>query len=279
MSLDPWNVLFLGLVTSGVLAVAIFGLRARGRSWRWWEPPALVCGWLVVVVAVGSSLDSAGEEGSLSAHIAQHVILGDVAAPLILLAISPALGRVLASAYDRATRPARSRGRVLVVALSPIGAATLWALATYAWLVPAIHRLAIPAGPVHVLDHASFLVFGLLVWLAAFDFRRVDSVTNWDELVAALRTADLPWWGRHVYAMATRFVLLPAILLIWLAPSTAYFLPGQFPPGGLTRHEDQVQAASLMLGFEMLLFGLALILLFVFASVSEGRRRDRQGSQ
>jgi hypothetical protein len=276
VSLDPWNLLFLALVTSGVVAVAIFELRARTRSWRWWEPSALVCGWLAMVVAVGSSLDSVGEEGSLSAHIAQHVILGDVAAPLLLLAISPALGEVLASAYDRATDPARRRRRVLVVALSPIGAATLWALATYVWLVPPIHRLAIPAGPVHVLDHASFLVFGLLVWLAAFDFRRAASVTSWDELLAALRTADLPWWGRHVYAMATRFALLPAILLIWLAPPAAYFLSGQFPPGGLTRHEDQVQAASLMLGFEMLLFGLALILLFVFASIAEGRRREQE---
>ena len=276
MTLDPWNVLFLALVTAGVLAVAIFELRARDRSWRWWEPPALVCGWLVVVGAVGSSLDSAGEEGSLSAHIAQHVILGDVAAPLLLLAISPALGAALASAYERAVRPARRRGRVLALAFSPAGGAVLWALATYLWLVPSIHRLAIPAGPVHVLDHASFLVFGLVVWLAVFDFRRVAAVTSWDELVAALCTADLPWWGRHVYAMATRFALLPAILLIWLAPSAAYFLPGQFPPGGLTRHEDQVQAASLMLGFEMLLFGFALTLLFIFASVSEGQRRERQ---
>lgn len=275
MSLDLWNGLFLVVVTSGVLAAAIFELRAPVRSWRWWEPPVLVLGWLVVVGAVGSSLDSVGEEGSLSAHIAQHVVLGDVAAPLLLLAVSPALGEVLARCYDRAARPARRRGRVLALALSPVGAATLWTLATYMWLVPPIHRLAIPAGPMHVLDHASFLAFGLLVWLAAFDFRRVAPVSSWDELVAALRTADLPWWGRHVYAMATRFALLPAILLIWLAPSAAYFLPGQFPPEGLTRHEDQVQAASLMLGFEMLLFGLALILLFVFASVSEGRRREQ----
>ena len=277
MSLDLWNGLFVGLVTAGVLAAVVFELRAHRFSWRWWEPPALILGWLIAVGAVTSSLDELGKDGSLSAHVAQHVILGDMAAPFLLLAISPALGAALASAYDRATRPARRRGRVLVVALSPIGAATLWAIATYLWLVPAIHRLAIPGGPVHLLDHASFLVFGLLVGLAAFDFRRASPVTSWDELVTALRTAELPWWGRHVYAMATRFALLPAMMLIWLAPSAAYFLPGQFPPGGLTRHEDQVQAASLMLGFEMLLFGLAIVLLFIFASVSEGRRRERQG--
>ena len=276
MSVDLWNGLFLALVTFGVLAVALHELRGVARSWRWWEPSALLLGWLVIVGAVASELDSLGEEGSLSAHIAQHVILGDVAAPMLLLGVSPALGATLAAAYSRAVAPARRRARVLALALSPLGAAALWALATYLWLIPSIHRQAIPAGPVHMLDHVSFLVFGLLVWLAALDFRRISPVASWDDLVAALRTADLPWWGRHVYAMATRFLLLPAILLIWLAPSDAYYLQGQFPPGGLTRHEDQVQAASLMLGFEMLLFGLALILLFVFAAVSEGRRREAE---
>lgn len=162
-----------------------------------------------------------------------------------------------------------------MLGLSPIGAALIWAGMTYLWLVPSLHRLAIPAGPVHALDHASFLGFGLLVWLAAFDFRRVAPVDTWDALLTALRTGDLPWWGRHVYAMATRFLMLPAILMLWLMPSAAYFLPGQLPPGGLTRHEDQVQAASLMLGFEILLFALSLILLFVFAAVSEGRRREQ----
>ena len=276
MSIGLWDGLFLVLVTSGVLVAVGYELRAARRSWRWWQPLALVFGWLVVIGAVASSLDGVGREGSLSAHIAQHVILGDLAAPLLLLAVSPALGATLASAYGRAVSPVRRRGRVLALTLSPVAAAALWALATYLWLVPSLHRLAIPAGPVHMLDHASFLVFGLLVWLAALDFRRIAPVASWDDLVAALRSGDLPWWGRHVYAMATRFLLLPAILLIWLAPSAAYYLQGQFPPGGLTRHEDQVQAASLMLGFEMLLFGLALILLFVFAAVSEGRRREAE---
>lgn len=276
MSIDIWNALFLLFVTCAALAGVVFELRRSRVSWRWWQPPALVIGWIVVVGAVTSSLDRVGEEGSLSAHITQHVILADLAAPLLLLSVSPALGGVLSRGYRHLTKPDLRHGRLAALALSPLGAAVIWAAATYFWLVPSVHRLAIPAGPVHMLDHTSFLVFGLLVWLAALDFRSGDEVTSWETLTAALRTANLPWWGRHVYAMVTRFALLPAILVIWLAAPAAYFLPGQFPPGGQTRHEDQVQAASLMLGFEMLLFGLALILLFVFASVSEGRRRERE---
>lgn len=274
MSVDLWDGLFVLAVSLAVLGAIVFELRPARRSWRWWQPPCLIGGLLVAGGAVMSSLDGAGKDGSLSGHIAQHVILGDLAAPLLLIGISPALGAALARCYTRLTQPARRSSRLLTVALSPLGGAVLWASGTYLWLVPTLHRQAIPAGPVHVLDHASFLVLGLLVWLAAFDFRTGTPVTSWETLKAALRTADLPWWGRHVYAMATRFALLPAILAIWLMPPAAYFLPGQLPPRGLTRHEDQVQAASMMLGFEILLFALSLVLLFVFASVAEGRRRE-----
>lgn len=274
MRIDTWNGLFVGLVTAAVVFAAVFEVRSRARTWRWWGVPALLAGWVLTVGVVTSRLDELGEDGSLSAHVAQHVVLGDLAAPLLLLGVSPALGSALDRGYARLTRGDHALARIATLGLSPVGAALIWAGMTYVWLVPSLHRLAIPAGPVHMLDHASFLVFGLLVWLAAFDFRRVASVDTWDALVAALRTGDLPWWGRHVYAMATRFLMLPAILMLWLMPSAAYYLPGQLPPGGLTRHEDQVQAASLMLGFEILLFALSLILLFVFAAVSEGRRRE-----
>lgn len=275
MRVDVWNGLFVGLVTAAVLFALVFELRCRTWTWRWWGLPALLAGWALTVVVVASRLDELGEDGSLSAHVAQHVVLGDLAAPLLLLGVSPALGAALDRGYARLTRRDHALARIATLGLSPIGAALIWAGMTYVWLVPSLHRLAIPAGPVHVLDHGSFLAFGVLVWLAAFDFRRGSPAASWDPLVTALRTADLPWWGRHVYAMATRFLMLPAILLLWLMPSAAYFLPGQVPPRGLPRHEDQVQAASLMLGFEILLFALSLILLFVFAAVSEGRRRER----
>lgn len=266
--------MFALALTLPVLTALGVGVRTGFRGWSWWEPPAFVLGWLVAIGTVLSRLDTLGEDGSLSAHIAQHVLLSDLAAPLLLVGLAPPLRQLLAGWYQQVRSSTHRVARIAVLALSPIGAVVLWSIATYVWLVPAVHRLAIPPGPVHVLDHASFLVFGLLVWLAAFDFRSGIPVTSWDTLATALRTADLPWWGRHVYAMATRFALLPAILAIWLMPPAAYFLPGEFPPG-LTRHEDQVRAASLMLGFEILLFALSLILLFIFASVSEGRRRQR----
>lgn len=276
LTLDLWGGVFALIVSLPVFASLGVAIWTRFRGWTWWGPPAFLVGWLLAAGTVLSRLDTLGEQGSLSAHITQHVILADLAAPLLLIGLVPQLRIPLARWYGRLASSDRPGASIAVLALSPIGAAVLWSIATYFWLVPPIHRLAIPDGPAHLLDHASFLAFGLLVWLAAFDFRRGPQVTtDWETLKAASRTCDLPWWARHIYAMVTRLALLPAMAAVWLMSSSAYFLSGQYPPDGLTRHEDQVRAASLMLGFEMLLFGLAVVLAFIFASVSEGRARQQ----
>lgn len=275
MRLDVWNGLFVVLVTAAVVVVLVFEVRGRRRTWHWWGLLGLLAGWMLTVGVVTSRLDGLGEDGSLSAHVAQHVVLGDLAAPLLLLGVSPALGAALDRGYARLTRWDHPLARITTLGLSPIGAALIWAGMTYVWLVPSLHRLAIPAGPVHVLDHGSFLVFGLLVWLAAFDFRRVAPVDTWDTLVAAVRTGDLPWWGRHVYAMASRLAMMPLAIGIWLASASTYHdleRPWTF---GISPADDQELAASVKIGFEMLLFGLAIVLAFIFLSVSEGRQRSQ----
>ncbi len=264
-------------VSLAVVGAFLLQQRRRTAPWRWWAVAAFVLGWLLALAAVLSPLDALGEDGSLSAHIAQHVILGDLAAPLLLIGLPPTLGLIAARWYRRATRSGGDRRtRGVKLALSPAGALVLWALATYVWIAPPLHRLAIPDGFVHLLDHTSFLVFGLLVWLAAFDFRRGRRVRDWETLKATFTTCDLPWWARHVYAMVSRLAMLPAVAVLWLATTSSYYLSIEPPPGGLTQREDQVRAASMMLGFEILLSGLAVVLAFIWVSVSEGRARDRQ---
>ena len=238
--------------------------------------PTFLLGWLLALGAVLTPVDARGEEGSLTAHVVQHVILGDLAAPLLLIGLPPALGVLLGKWYDRAIRGDGRRARGVELALSPAGALVLWAAATYVWLAPPVHRLAIPDAVAHFLDHWSFLLFGLLVWLPAFDFRHGVRVRDWETLKVTLTTCDLPWWARHVYAMVSRLALLPAVALLWLAPTGAYYLTAAAPPGASTQKQDQVRAASLMLGFEIVLSALAVVLAFVWVSVSEGRARDRE---
>ena len=275
---DPWSGAVGGLVSLAVFFAAL-AQRRRGQRWRWWALSAFFLGWLLALVALLSPLDAAADEGSLSAHVAQHIVLGDLAAPLLLIGLPPVVAGLARRGYRRVTgEPDRRLAPLLRLALSPTGALVLWSVATYVWLSPPIHRLASSDGPGQVLDQLSFLVFGLLVWLAAFDIRRGPSVGDWESLKRSLITCDLPWWARHVYAMASRLAMLPAVALLWLATTSAYYTSSEAPPGGLTQREDQVRAASLMLGFEILLSGLAVVLAFIWLSVSEGRARERGGA-
>lgn len=276
MTFHPWSGAFAVALSVAVFGVVLIQLRRRGPSWRWWAIPTFLLGWLVALGAVLTPVDTRGEDGSLTAHIIQHVLLGDFAAPLLLIGLPPALGMLFGEWYDRATRGDGRRARGVELALSPAGALGLWAVATYVWIAPPVHRLATPDGVAHFLDHWSFLLFGLLVWLPAFDFRHGVRVRDWETLKATLTRCDLPWWARHVYAMVSRLAMLPAVALLWLAPTAAYYLAAAAPSDGLAQKQDQVRAASLMLGFEILLSALAVVLAFVWLSVSEGRARDQE---
>jgi cytochrome c oxidase assembly factor CtaG len=160
---------------------------------------------------------------------------------------------------------------VATAVLCPLGAFVVWTAATYVWLHPAVHGAAVEPGPFHLLDQLSFLAFGFLIWLGAFDPRPEVSAGT------GLRRGGMPWWARHVYAMGTRFVITPAAFIVWFASASAYHASDRPWPFAQTPAEDQVGAGTMLLGFEMVLFSFAVVLAFVFIQVSEGRRRRRAG--
>lgn len=265
--LDAWVLATCGLLALVVLWWLTTGLRHRFADWRWWQVAAFLAGCAAVAATLLTPLESLGRDDLLTAHVGQHVVLGDAAAPLLLLGLPPQARSWLRRRLARVRTDRRSASRLLHWALSPLGALVLWALAAYAWYAPPLHRTAVPGGPVHVIDHLSFLGFGMLVWLAAFDPREPRP------LRPALRDGGLPWWARHGYAMGSRAALLPAAAVLWLAPG---YHDGQ-PPPGYSRAGDQASAASLLVGFEMLLFAFAFVLAFIFLAIAEGQRQKEEG--
>ncbi|MGH2804898.1 MAG: cytochrome c oxidase assembly protein [Thermoleophilaceae bacterium] len=267
--MDPWSASFLALVA---LTLA-FWLRAASRGRFSWSALsralAFLIGLAIAAAAVASPLDQLGEDDLLTAHLAQHIALGDFAAPLILLGLPASARRWLGASLAGLARSPARWARLATAALSPLGAFAIWAVVTYLWFVPALHRLAVPAGAVHLLDHLSFLAFGLLIWLGAFDPRPTR------DLRTGLRLGGIPWWGRHGYAMVSRLAMLPPAFAVWLSSVSSYHDLSQPWSFGISRAEDQEAAASVMIGFEMLLFAFAICLLFIFVSVSEGRARAR----
>lgn len=262
---------FLALVAALPAWWLALALRHRFRGLEPLRSFCFLLGAGLAAAAVLSPLERLGEQGLLMAHVTQHIVLGDFAAPLLLLGLPAPARRRLREWLLSLGRSGSSAGQALARLLSPLGALALWALATYVWFVPPLHRTAVPAGPVHLLDHLSFLGFGLLVWLAPFDPRPAV------EPLEGLRRGGLPWWGRHIYAMSSRLAMLFPPAAVWLASGAAYHRAGTVLPFGYSYAGDQSRAAQVIVGFEMLLFALAFVLAFVFLSIADGREREAAG--
>src|SRR3954471_14773872 len=129
----------LGLALAVVLFVQAFvRLRRRRPEHAPWSRALLFgAGLALLVLPLVSPLDHVGDEELLSAHMLQHVLIGDAApallvvavrGPLLFFLLPPLVLRPLAS-----FRPLRGFLSLLLVPLVSLG---LWAVAMVAWHVP-----------------------------------------------------------------------------------------------------------------------------------------------
>lgn len=111
---------------------------------------------LTLVFALLSPLDIIGDEYLFSAHMVQHLLLASVWPPLLLLALPAWMARpvfripVLGSLFSFAVMP--------VVAL------ILFNANIYLWHLPGPYDLTLRSESVHILEHLTFMVFGLVNW-------------------------------------------------------------------------------------------------------------------
>jgi putative membrane protein len=99
---------------------------------------------LVMLTALVSPLDGLGEDYLFSAHMVQHLLLGDIAPLLILLSLSRVMMRPL-------TRRLQALERALGPLAHPATALVLWLGLVYLWHVPALYDAALEHAPVHAL--------------------------------------------------------------------------------------------------------------------------------
>ena len=159
---------------------AFVRLRRRGRrDHAGWDRLALfVAGLALATLPLVSPLDKAGDEFLLSAHMLQHVLIGDAAPALLLLAVrGPLLAFVLPAPLGRLV--------ARVEALPVWASLGLWAAAIGAWHVPAAYDFALTHPVVHDLEHASFVTAGLLVWTQLIDPARRGRLSTQQRLAFA----------------------------------------------------------------------------------------------
>jgi cytochrome c oxidase assembly factor CtaG len=241
----------LGAVTYATLyTVRARTLSRERRPVATWRIASFMFGVALMFIVQIGPIDTLADS-VLVAHMAQHIVIGDIASLFIVLGLTgPVIQPLL---HMRLTRPLR-------MLATPIVALALWAVNLYAWHIPFFYQAAINHDLIHALEHATFLWFGTLLWFA---------------LIGPLpKPAWFAGWGALVYVIGVR--LIGAILgnvLIW--GQTVYYpvYNATDAARGLNPLSDQNVAGGLMMIEEMILTTVLLgWLFFRFARQDEERQ-------
>ena len=225
-------------------------LAADRRAVPGWRQACFIAGLVTLVIAVSPPADTLSDQ-LLVAHMAEHLLIGDIAALLLVLGLTgPMIAPVL-------RHPLVGRLRVFT---HPVVALVVWAVNFYAWHSPYLYQEALRHPLLHALEHATFLAFGMAVWMA---------------LLGPLPKPS--WfgnWARLAYIVAMRLVgtVLANVLIFAGTVFYPYYLPGDalwhISPMG-----DQVAAGGLMMVEESLLtIGLFCWLFLRVANENEKRQ-------
>jgi cytochrome c oxidase assembly factor CtaG len=233
-----------------------YELRARtlardARPVPGWRRACFAAGLVVLAVALSPPVAKLSDQ-LLAAHMAEHLLIGDIAALLLVLGVTgPLLAPLL-------------RVRVigsLRVLTHPVVAVVVWAVNFYVWHLPVLYQAALRHDAIHAVEHATFLAFGFAMWMAL------------------LGPLPKPQWfsngARLVYIIVVR--LIGTVLANAMIFSSSVFYP-YYRPGDAHWHigsaADQITAGGLMMVEESLLtIGLFCWLFLKVAGENEERQR------
>jgi putative membrane protein len=237
-----------------VLVAGMYATRARtlareGRPAPVWRQACFYSGLVVMLAALATPLEALADD-LFVAHMAEHLLLGDVATLLLVLGLTgPLLAPILRlKPIDR-----------LRFLTNPAVAFPLWVVDLYAWHIPVLHQAALHHDLVHALQHACFVFFGANMWMPLFG------------------PLPKPAWfgtvGKLLYIVAVR--LSGAILgnvFIW--SNTVFFTAygnGEAQHGISALHDQTAAGAVMMIEGSLLTIGL-----FAWLFLDAARQADRK---
>jgi len=213
---------------------------------------------LALLAALASPIDGLGEDYLFSAHMLQHVLLGDIAPLLLLLSLSRVIMRPLTrrlAAVERALGPLAHPATGLVV----------WLAVMYAWHVPALYDAAVESPLLHLLEHVSFFAAGVAVW--------------WPLIQPVPMRRRLEGLWPLAYIGTAKFGLAALGLYLTWSQDALYSHYQQAPRiWGLSAVEDQNAGGAIMMLEQSLTFVLVLVAVVIGTiarSEADERRRER----
>jgi putative membrane protein len=262
-----WEPIVVGLLAiTAILYVAGVARLWHSAGWvkgiRAWQVAAFAGGWIALVVALVSPLDTLGSI-LFSAHMAQHELLMIVAAPLLVL--GRPLIAILWALPGKWRSPIANAVQIQPIAgiwsflTAPAVAVVMHAIAIWMWHLPSLYQATLRSNFVHALQHMSFLGTAALFWWALIHGR----------------------YGRLGYGASVAYVFITSIhtgalgALLTFSPNVWYPIYQRTTSAwGLDAVEDQQLAGLIMwipAGVILVVLGLALFA----AWLAEAERRVR----
>jgi putative membrane protein len=139
-------------------AVRARTLGRRGRAVPRRRIACFVAGIAVLALATSAPVGALADD-RMTVHMAEHLLIGDVASLLLVLGLTgPVLAPVLrAGVADRLRR-----------LVHPALAFALWALNLWLWHLPFAYEAALRHDLLHAVQHACFLLAGIVLWTPLF---------------------------------------------------------------------------------------------------------------
>lgn len=212
-------------------------------------------GLLLLWLALETPVDTISDDYLDSVHMFQHVLLGFVAPPLMLLGLSPRMASRVASLP-------------LIRALTePIASQVVAGLVMVVWHIPALYDATLRSEPLHVAEHVTFIASGLLLFWPVL---KVTGATIAHPLSAGwkllyLLVATIPQDGVSLALMFSRDPFYPF-----------YTHVSRLVPG-MTALIDQTVAGAVLMVLGKAAMAAAGLAVF-FRWFGEEQRLDRSGA-
>ena len=220
------------------------------RSEFWLRAAAFLLGDTIMLFALISPLDTLGDRYLFSAHMIQHLLLIEFAAPLLLLGLPAPWFRKLLRRWWAAALERRLR--------RPIVAWTIGFAVLALWHLPGPYDATVRIEALHIVEHLSFLV---------------SAVSFWWPVLTPLQSSRRPALDSVFYLfsrMAANLVLGSLVAAAPLGFYTAYLHAPPAPlPLHLTHLADQRLGGYLM-WIPTLVVDMAALPLFLALWLSRG---------
>jgi putative membrane protein len=251
--LDPSVYVGLAALTVGYTWLA----RTGGASWR--RLVFFYLGLLTIWIALETPLHTVGDSYLQSAHMSQHMLLVSFAPPFLLLSLTPDMARRLAALPG------------VRAVTEPVPALLLYTVGILFWHVPPVFDGAETVEALHVAEHLTFILIGLLFWWPLIT--ATSQAARWrlsdPQKLVFLFFGMLPMMA---VALPLQFVTYPLYSHYAAAPRINAFL---------TPVVDQTIAGALMMFLDMVVLvtdGLVVFFRWIHREVERDYRRAPLGA-